>query len=80
MKTTVKKILVSSLLIAATSLCLSSAQALLANADDTPLSTVAITVGEPVAGESANAGLFYTSEEFSASIGWSTTADLTPQS
>ena len=75
MKTTVKKILVSSLLIAATSLCLSSAQALLANADDTPLSTVAITVGEPVAGESANAGLFYTSEEFSASIGWSTTAD-----
>ena len=39
------------------------------------LSDISITVEEPQAGEESTAGQFFSNDEFSASIGWSTTQD-----
>ena len=39
------------------------------------LSSIEITIAEPVAGGTAEAGVFARETEFSASVGWSTTAD-----
>lgn len=46
-----------------------------ADGENTVLSSVEIAITEPVAGGKSEAGQFYSADGFSASIGWSTSAD-----